>query len=146
MQKNFLASNNKFTIKNCKKLIKKALNDNAPILFVEYRGYDSTNKKLLNVIKNNKKYYSNIYVVKKSEDNGASDISKFVDSYNLPKNFVICGVNTSFCITKTIIGLSEKYPNSKIKFVKKASNCITGIYHESGSKFIAGISDNIFVK
>src|SRR5271167_52729 len=93
MQEVFAAARKNSVQKSCIREIKKAIRDRAPIVFVEYDGYDPTLPALTSVVK--QANYTKAYHVRKRHNDGGKEIAQFLTKKHLPKlNMRVCGVNT----------------------------------------------------
>lgn len=129
MQGYFKASKQSSVKKNVLKQIELAIQDNAPIVFVEYAGCGSTLPSLKNLPKNNS--YSKIYKIKKTADDGSDVIMSTLRSNKLPRKHVrVCGVNTDCCVYETVCGLSRALPKTTIEVVEDA--CGSTHCHKDG--------------
>jgi hypothetical protein len=136
MQTGFPAAKDKDTLFAVGQEIRKAIDDDNLIIFLEYvsisgNNYGKTNKLLLDLV--NK--YKNYVIGHKSQDDG-SDIVKGICDTKMEKhpknqfypsnkviNFQICGVNKGACVASTIRGLTTLYPNAIITLIEGACNC-----------------------
>lgn len=122
-------------IKNIKSEIEKAKNDNADILFVEYSGYGKSIKQLLDLTKN----YPRTFYVKKSNDDGSTEIKKHILTHKLHVNNIkICGINTEYCVYYTVTGLIRAMKKSHIEIVADA--CDSPWSHENGIRSFEDLS------
>src|SRR5574337_1932066 len=116
MQDYFLASRLKRVQNNCIREIKKAMDDNATIVFVEFDGYGPTIPQLTSLVKNKK--YKKSHTVLKNMDDGGQPIHKLLVKRHLPRrNLKVCGVNTQYCVLSTIEGLMSRLKESSIEVV-----------------------------
>lgn len=136
MQSKFLdqLTNNKSIIAACNQAIKKAVEDKAYILFVEYYGYDRTIPELVSIA--NKGDYKNISHVKKFGDDGGRELIKTIDSFNFPKKIKVVGINTDCCVLATVQGYLSainyipEFNQSKVEVLTRA--CGSAWNHEYG--------------
>lgn len=112
----------KGALDGCIREVSQAINDNMPIMFVEYDSYGSTTESLLELVKNNK-HIGNVYRVTKYGDNGAKEIIAAMSEHGLStKKIKICGVNTDACVERTVSGLISKLDKCKIYVMSEACN------------------------
>lgn len=117
MQPSFKSSQNKLTIYAVSLLIEKAIQDGADIVVLEYAGYGSTDWR----IRDEYAGYDRVFTITKYADDGSNDMIE--SSFDFQKErFVICGVNTPFCVSGTALGLREKFPKSDIEVKLNACN------------------------
>jgi len=117
MQDTFKAANVLRVINACQREIRLAIKKKADIVFVEFEHCGHTLSDLTNItVDYNKHYY-----VTKPIDDGSYDIMKLVRKKDLHRNFRIVGVNTSYCIYETALGLMNYSRN--ITVVADACNC-----------------------
>lgn len=124
MQYYFGASRNAKVQNGCKKAIRKAMRDDAAILFVEYATCGRTVPTLVALTYG----YKMAHLVIKTDDDGSGDIIKTIQHMKLPANHIkICGVNTDYCVLDTTRGLKESCPKStKIEVIADACNSNSG--------------------
>jgi nicotinamidase-related amidase len=114
----------------CIREIKKAIKDRAPIVFVEFNGYEPTLPLLTEVVK--QANYKKAYHVVKYGNDGGYEISQFLTKKHLPKmNMRVGGVNSNFCVKETVQGLKNYIPGANIHVVADACNCAYGS-HKTG--------------
>ncbi len=110
LQEQFVAPNeNKKLITNCIREIKKARDNQAKIILVEYYGCG----RILPVIQAAaSRYDGTVYVTKHYDDGSNEIISKLDPMYS--SKLKICGVNTECCIIQTVVGLSKKLRSGSV--------------------------------
>lgn len=120
MQSSFKAARNKRIQNNCLKLIKKATYNREPIIFLEYVNHSKTIPKLRGAAMT---YYNKSFFISKNKNSGAYQVHKIIKAFRFSKNITVCGVNTDYCVSATIIDLLKyKY---KITLVENACNSNT---------------------
>lgn len=137
MQPMFDAANGKRVREECLKAILKAIEINAPIIFLEFNDYDHTHGELT------KPCMGNHYVMTKYTDDGSPEVYDTVLKYKLPRNFRVCGVNTDCCVHATVNGLSARFPNTSIEVI--AAACDSDWNHMAGINKMSEIGDNVTV-
>jgi nicotinamidase-related amidase len=143
MQKTFASSRKLSVIRNCKSLLKQAMEDKAGIVFLEYMDYGQTHSELLALTK----AYKKAYQINKFEDDGSAETATMVRKHRLPKRlFRVCGVNTTYCVTATVRGLTKRLPDAKIEVIGKACNSIDPTNHSMGLDYLRKLRPNIKVK
>lgn len=131
MQLYFESARDERTQKECSKLIRKAIKDNAPIVLVEYSGCGKTAPTLAGLVAG----YKNAHVVKKSNDDGGYEIVSYLRRKRLPRGTIkVCGVNTNCCVKQTIRGIKEemRYREPTIQVVERACNSSSNWGHREG--------------
>lgn len=119
LQPHFAASCDKRLLANAERELRRARENNWPVMVVEYAGYGKTHDCLRNVLKG----YKPKKVVTKSMDDGSNDIIGHCDQLEWPKeHFIVFGVNANACVRQTVDGLSGKLPLAKIEVIKDACN------------------------
>lgn len=124
MQRQYWASINLKMNRKIKKLIKEYKANKQPIVVVEYPSgkKPETHKWIRKILDG---YSKKIEVVKDQID-GSEFIYKALTKKRIkPEEINLVGVNHSICVRSTSIGLASKYPNSKIKIIKSATNDLT---------------------
>jgi Isochorismatase family. len=122
MQAYFKAARSKRVQEEVSKEMRQAIQDNMPIIFLEYIGCGSSVKKLTKNIEFPNQYYRS-YVIGKNDDDGAREVMVLLKSFRLPKNHIkVCGVNTSACVFETVVSLRHKLKSSKIELLVNACN------------------------
>lgn len=112
MQESFLDSDQRRVKMHCKRLIKKAVQDRAPIIFLEYKGYGPTMDPLIKALGN----YKNAYFLEKDDPDGSSEVQKALLKWKLPSNrLCIAGVNTDQCVFETATVLTGRLPKARIE-------------------------------
>lgn len=134
MQNEFRAANGKTIIANCKREIKRAMKDNAAIIFLEYYGNGPTKSVLSNLVDG----YEWTWTETKDEDDGSLEVAVLIRKYDLDKKLIkVCGVNTDCCVKATVSGLTARFLNSSIEVIADA--CASDWYHESGLNLLRKI-------
>ena len=119
MQNYFPASKGKRVRAACVREVRKAIKEQATILFVEYKNYGPTLPLLTNITKRVK--YKKAHHVLKDSDDGSQKITAFIKARHLARlNMRVCGVNTPYCVQSTVSGLTKKWKNSTIHLVADA--------------------------
>lgn len=131
MQPCFQASQNQETIDRTKDLIRQAVKDGAPIVFLEYSGYDkeegSTDSRLRATVEG----YNQVHYKLKHHNDGSRQVKETVDEHGYPTDTIrVCGVNTNYCVRETVLGLKELKIAKKIEVSQKGTNCT--FYHLQG--------------
>jgi len=117
MQSYFDSAHNRKTLKSVKKLISEAMEDWQPIILVEYSGCGSTMPSIYRLTQN----YSELYIIRKSRDDGSSEISRLIRGMKLPSNNIkVCGVNTDCCVYESVMGLKRKMRAANFEIVETA--------------------------
>lgn len=129
MQYNWKASRKKWLIQNIKKRVKQARKDGIFILFVEQHGnkksIDDTFGRTSKTIMKEVIGYHNHSVVVKTDSDGSDEIYSFFKENNIwPTKFEVCGVQTSICVFKTVLGLSCLMYSAFFKMIK---NCLNDV-------------------
>lgn len=119
MQKQFAAASNPRTIAACQKLIANASQNINPILFVEYMGNGETLPQLTRLVES----YEPKFRIHKHGDNGAHVVQECLARCKVkPEKFIVCGVNTGFCVLSTVRGLHRSPSKFSIDVVAEACN------------------------
>lgn len=138
MQPGFSAANDKRTIKNCIKYIKRAKRDMATIIVMEY-GYDEECSKFGKTHEEIRKHldgYKWTFRVVKSQDDGSLHLAmnKTAKDMDFEKHDVrFCGVNTTACVARTVLGMMDKMNLNNASLLLDACNQPSGIYGFSES-------------
>lgn len=100
--------------------IVKARQRGAPIILVEYRGFDiqdRTHDAFYDLLRN----YKRRAIIGKSDDDGSREILQTLKRRQFnSRHLRICGVNSDACVWSTVEGLLEKLDNARIDVVKRA--------------------------
>jgi len=120
MQPDFMAS---LACKDqVKKEVKKAVRNNNPIIFLEYKDrggyykYKPTYKDLIPID------YDKVIKSKKTEDSGARNVVIHLNKKKLPKKLKVCGVLTQYCVFETVTNLI-RYNKLNVTVVENACSC-----------------------
>lgn len=138
MQPGFEAANDKRTIKNCIKYIKRAKRDMATIIVMEY-GYDEECSKFGKTHEEIRKHLENykwqLRIVKERDDGSMFLLNnkKFQEMDCERHDVRFCGVNTTACVARTIQGMIDRLEIRNPKVLLDACNQPSGIYGFSKS-------------
>ena len=113
-------------ISNCKREIRKAINNKAPILLVEYINCGRTSDEILEVLSK----YDNKFIVIKTTDDGSFKILEAIAHFHLPNKIRLIGVNTNACVYATAKGLVKK--SCEVNVIADACNSINLKFHNIG--------------
>lgn len=106
-------------ISNAVKFIKKAVKDDANIIFVEYTGHGPT----LIALKEACLSYEKQWYVYKDHDNGARRVRQIVEHAALDTSaFHYIGVNLCSCVLETTLTMSKTFKDSSHVLHKSAVN------------------------
>lgn len=100
-----------------------------PILLVEYRQQYSgqCGQRTHQVIRDLLRFYRKKWRIFKDQDDGGWFIWSAACKHNLPKHFVLCGVNTCACVQRTALGLcrvgAEEVIKVEVEDVACACSC-----------------------
>lgn len=118
---------------NCEREIRKAVQDGAGILLVEYWGCGATIHQLAKLTQEFPQ--ANIQTITKHGDNGGKEISMAIWKHGMSSShFKVVGVNTDCCVYQTCNGLMGHYPNAIIEVVADA--CDSTWSHKSGLVYL----------
>lgn len=138
MQSIFAAANDKRVIDNCRQQIKKAIKDNAGIIFVEYFGGGKTISSLKQLVTGYKRTTTTI----KRDNNGSTEIHRALKRRRFnSKNIKVCGVNTDYCVLETVEGLSYLNKIPSIKVISGSCNSFTNTGHVHGLKMMKKLNN-----
>ena len=101
----------------CRREIQNAINENIPVVLVEWFGLGATDARLRELVEN----YHNLITVNKNDDDGSNEIVAELGKYNYSL-FKVCGVNTDACVKATVKGLIDLCPNLNVEVVLDAVN------------------------
>lgn len=133
MQSSFVAARHPGVQNECKSLIKRAMKDNAPIIFVELISHGRTMECLFELAD----HYEHVYVARKQNESGADEVDMIITSNDLPwESLVVCGVNTDMCVSETVLTLAIDF-NYKISLAHKACNAESSDEHENGIEYLS---------
>jgi nicotinamidase-related amidase len=111
-----------------------------PIFILEFTRFGETCPEVIQLVKG----YGKAYLVPKTMNNGGVEVMEAVEKHKYRiNNFIVCGVNISYCVAETIEELVNTY-KKHIQVVTAACNCT----HEKGDAFVTrgnGIYQNEFV-
>lgn len=138
MQPAFRSSQNQATIDRCNELIQQAIKDEAPIVFLEFEGYEQTDSRLLAAVEG----YNHAHFKSKYENDGSFQVKETIELHQYPHETIrVCGVNTNYCVRETVLGLVEMKEDKRINFKKievsmSGTNC--NFYHLQGLDAMKG--------
>jgi hypothetical protein len=131
MQSYFSAAHNSRVLKGCTREIKRAMQDKAAIIYLEYgwENYEPT----LPILTNLTDQYKRAYHVFKYTDDGSKEAADLIWRHNLPKrNIRVAGVNSNFCVRSTVEGLIKRMPHSRVHVIADACDCNSTASHRDG--------------
>lgn len=131
MQAQFSASNGAKVQRSCVREIKKAMKDNATIVFVEFEGYGPTLPLLTNLVKDAK--YKKVHRVLKNTNGGGKEVAEYLRAKHLARsNIRVVGVNTSYCVLATVQGMNVHLNTSNLNIVANGCSCHGSSSHKYG--------------
>lgn len=117
MQPGFAAAKYPLIENNCLREIKKAINDCADIVFLEYTHHGKTLPGLKLAVKG----YHHAKFVAKTRDDGSAEVQNVVTENSfMISRFRVVGINTDWCVRATVEGLRNRFPNSSIEVIADA--------------------------
>ncbi|MBX9685047.1 MAG: isochorismatase family protein [Candidatus Obscuribacterales bacterium] len=120
MQYGFRASQSEAQIEAVAAEIEAAIELGRPIVVLEYKKYPATNERLIALLAGR---YDKYAIAVKKDDDGSEELIDACIEHEFPGgHFRVCGVNTHWCVTSTVLGLAEKLDESLIEVVKAACN------------------------
>ncbi len=131
MQPLFQSSQKETTKTEVDRLLKKAIEDKAGIIFLEFHRYAETDPALKATVEG----YKRAFFRTKMINDGSSQVVETIKKKSLPKRKIkVCGVNTNYCVRETVAGLLEKFGKTgiakEIEVSKGGTNCAWD--HETG--------------
>lgn len=140
MQAYFTSANGKKVQQSCVREIKKAMKDQATILFVEYSGYGPTLPVLTNLTKKVK--YKKVHRVLKHANGGGLNVVNYLRKKHLTRsNMRVCGVNTNYCVLATVQEINKHLENSNLSIVADACATGTSTGHKMGLEAMQKLSN-----
>ena len=131
MQASFGAANGAKVQQSCVREIKKAIKDNATIVFVEFEGHGPTLPLLTNLVKNAK--YKRAHYVLKNTNGGGKEVAEYLRAKHLTRsNIRVVGVNTSYCVLATVQGMNTHLNTSNLNIVADGCSCQVPSSHKYG--------------
>jgi hypothetical protein len=104
-------------LNNAAKELKTAMQQQYPILLLEYFGRGETHQFLLETIKD----YKKVYITTKRREDGSKEIRWICNKFFLPTDhFIVFGVYSDGCVLSTVIGMTNWYIDSKIDIITNA--------------------------
>jgi len=101
MQPEFEAVNEDWLIEAVCEEIALAKRRNLAIIVLEYDGFGETHQDIMDTIGD----YPKCFVETKFDDDGSEEVANICTQHDLPEKFVVCGVNYSACVQRTITGM-----------------------------------------
>lgn len=126
VQEKFISAHSMKVINNCRREIRRAIRFKAPIIFLEFDGFGHTLAELT-ILTND---YKNAYFANKLQNNGSAEVGRLIADKNLPHDTRVAGVNTSYCVLETVVGLT--YFHGSVSVIADACNCREVESHTSG--------------
>lgn len=127
MQPEFSAANGKRVLNNCKRELRKAMIENASIIFLEYDGCGTTNTDLVDLVDG----YNKVWFETKGDDDGSEEAEFVIRSHRCSKTVIkVCGVNTDCCVRYTVQGLTARFTRATIDVISDA--CASDYDHMYG--------------
>lgn len=125
MQWYFETARERWLISNILEKIDEYINNNLPIIIVEYVDiYEPELLETISEISDKIKNYDNSFIVHKENDDGGYEIESTIKRNCLSSlsELEICGVNLTCCVLDTVATLSELLIGTCIKVIKKCCN------------------------
>ena len=121
MQYDFESALDEDTIGAVLNSIEDAIKREFPIIIVEYHDCGHTLDCIIDAVGD----YNKTYFVEKRKDDGGGEINDTVFAQNLKvSEYLVCGVNLSFCVKETVDTLIWEY-DRKVSIIKNACFCAT---------------------
>jgi nicotinamidase-related amidase len=137
LQYEFRAARKKQVLHAARHVIAEALRDRAHVVLVEFSGCGRTSPMLTKVL-DNPWCMVPWHVLKKYDQDGSDEVVAYLRGLKLPRKKIrVVGVNTDQCVLSTVVGLSEKLPQSSIEVVSRACNSDSRKGHHSGLEQMA---------
>lgn len=129
MQTFFPAAQNPKTTKAALDLLLLGIERGWAVVYLEHQGWGQTIDLLLDpVLKLGAEAEKICRFRTKNAWDGSSQVEDACRQSGFPsEEFVLCGVNTHECVADTVIGLTSRFPLSRLTVVKSACNCETGL-------------------
>ena len=121
MQPQFESAKKRECVTNCIKQVKRAIKENAFIIFLEFGGFGDTHPRILKAIQS----YANKCFIIKYEDCGSDQVRSALEKNKVKtSSYIMCGVNTCACVLQTLCGMlnDDYFNNAEIKIAKDACN------------------------
>lgn len=117
MQEEFETADD-YTTQQVIKQVLRAKEQGYPIIVLEYADSGHTHEEILDAIGD----YHQFERATKYTDDGSNEVAQIAEARSFPKDFLICGVNYSFCVGDTADGLTEGW-GYKVEIIEEACNC-----------------------
>lgn len=143
MQRWFLRHNNyDSVIYNCEFEINHAVESQANIIFLYYKGAGKVISKLTRLVSG----YKNVSFIGKDIEDGSSWVKEILDNKKIiPRLMKITGVQTDMCVHNTVEGLCALYPKTRLHVVSSACGAIYDNAHINGLRAIGKFSNTVIV-
>jgi nicotinamidase-related amidase len=123
MQYGFDSAQDQKTVDQVLIAIDEAIQLELPIIILEIN--KERNGATLDCIVDAVEFYDNVHFVDKKKNNGAFEVERVLDKYEIPaKEYIVCGVNISACIKETVQCFVNIF-HRNIIVLKSACNCHT---------------------
>lgn len=124
LQTYFEASSYERLLKTVEHEIDKAINENIPIIVINYDMHDNLQSRIKNKLK--KCDPKLLYKLIKDQDDGSSKIVPVLNELNFNSgNIYVTGVNTGACVFETVCSL-QKYSNNNYNVIIIENGCWAG--------------------
>lgn len=117
MQSYFKTTGEPSVIKACQREIKLAIRRKAGIIFLEFGSFGDTMAELKDLVTG----YDKAYFAVKNRNDGSAQVYSLITRHNLYHNVRVTGVNTSYCVYETVVGLTSYH--GSVTVVADACNC-----------------------
>jgi nicotinamidase-related amidase len=115
----FSAARPEWLIDNIAKKAQEYVDNNKPIIIVEYFNDGPTVKEIMKAVEG----YDKVHFLTKKQNDGGVEIKNLIEktSYNI-SNFEVCGVNLDACVLSTVLTMAVFNKDCLIKVISKCCN------------------------